>query len=344
MRVEERRRLALQPAQHRLGVFQKVQRHALAQHHLHGAHGVPGGDGVMQRLADHAVGFIPGCGPQMQGGQCVTVVIAFTQSLSQHRPEQRVVPIPPAFVVQRHDKQVGQRQLTQACLTHRPLHHRIAQRRAHAVQDGGAQQKGLNVGGLALQDLFQQIVLHQPMAAGEGLDERLGITAPRQRHRGHVQASGPAFGARIERLNLRLGQAERHRLVQKHVAFVSLEAQIVRPELKHLALGAQPRQCEARHVSRSDHQVQWRGQVVEQKRQQRIDRRAGGPLVIVEHQDQLAAPQDQPVDQMHQHRLGRESRPGLGQRQNVVTQLGADRPQACCQVRHELVGIAIPGV
>jgi len=60
-----------------------------------------------------------------------------------------------------------------------PLQNGITQRAAHAVQDGGAQEKRLDMGGLPPQDLLDQVVQHEMVAAGERFDEAGGIlTSP----------------------------------------------------------------------------------------------------------------------------------------------------------------------
>ena len=173
----------------------------------------------------------------------------FAQTLLQRGAEEMVVPEPAALVVQRHDKQPGQLQMAQRGVPDFCLHDCITQLWTHAVQDGRAEQERLDVRRLALQHFFEQVVQHQAVASGEGLDEPVRVTLPRQGHGRHLQACWPAFGARVQCLNLGLGQSERHRSVQKETGLLCTKAQVVLTDLQQLALGTQPGQGDGRHLA-----------------------------------------------------------------------------------------------
>jgi hypothetical protein len=51
---------------------------------------------------------------------------------------------------------------------------------------------------LALQNLFDQIVQHETVAAGENLDKTSGVCSPLHREGSHLQAGNPAFGAGLQ--------------------------------------------------------------------------------------------------------------------------------------------------
>ena len=100
-----------------------------------------------------------------------------------------MVAIPVALIVQRHDKQIGALQLLQNKLAVAPRglttvrhvtlsrlrgshaqsfsasRHGITQRAAHAVEDGGLEQEGLDVGRLGREHLGRQIIHDIAVAA-----------------------------------------------------------------------------------------------------------------------------------------------------------------------------------
>ena len=51
----------------------------------------------------------------------------------------------------------------------------FAERAAQAIENGCAQQESLNIFWLALENFFEQIIEHEAVAAGEGLDEAGGV-------------------------------------------------------------------------------------------------------------------------------------------------------------------------
>ena len=242
--VQVRRWLVLQPLKHGLGVLQKIQRHAMALHHLEGARRIACSHGVAQSLTDHALALIPGAGSQMQGRHR----FAGAKALLQHGAEEVVIAEPTSFLVKGHDKQVAKVKVAQGFAAALGLQDSITKLWTHSPQHRRPQQERLNPFGKALQHLFEQVLLRQPMAAGERPDERVRVTLPGQRHRRHVQPSRPTFGARIQGLNLRVGQPERHRLVQKQPRFLGSETQILRAQIEHLTPRAQPRQRDGRHL------------------------------------------------------------------------------------------------
>ena len=64
------------------------------------------------------------------------------------------------------------------------LQNGITQGTAHTVEDRCTQQKCLDAFGLLLQNLFNQIVQHEMVAAGERFDEAGGILMSLHRKRG----------------------------------------------------------------------------------------------------------------------------------------------------------------
>lgn len=54
------------------------------------------------------------------------------------------------------------------------------------------------MGWLAPQDFLDQIVQHEMVAAGEGLDEVGGVLVTLHRNRGQLQSGNPAFGPVVQ--------------------------------------------------------------------------------------------------------------------------------------------------
>ena len=93
-----------------------------------------------------------------------------------------MVAIPLAPVVQRHDKQVGLLQELQNTLTFAGgfivVHHSIAQRSAHTLQDGGVQQEALDALGLEGQNFTDKVIRHVAVVSGKALDEISAVAMP----------------------------------------------------------------------------------------------------------------------------------------------------------------------
>src|SRR4030067_2529682 len=91
-----------------------------------------------------------------------------------------VIAIPAPLTSQRRNEQVGAFEIFQGFLpgSRRRTQNSVTQRAAHAVKNGCAQQKSLNVFGLLMQDFFNQIVQHEMVAAGEILDKAGGVLMP----------------------------------------------------------------------------------------------------------------------------------------------------------------------
>ena len=198
----------------------------------------------------------------------------------------------------------GRNALAIPCLPFPIRQHGIAQRAAHAPKDGGAQQKRLHVGRLAVQHLFQQVIEHKVVAAAERADKAGRVGVALQRKRGQLQAGDPALGARLQRGHVGGGEVQAHALAQKRGRLLKRKAQIGGAQLGQPPARAQTRQRQLRIFARGEHQVQLRGQVLEQKGQCRVD---GGRLqrvVVVEHQDHARGQGVQLVQQRGEDRFG----------------------------------------
>ena len=107
--------------------------------------------------------------------------LRLAQARAQDVGKQVMIAIPLAPVVQRHHEQVGALQTVQrrraVCLPADGL----AQRTAQPLQNRSLQQEAADRFGLALQDLFDQIVDDVAVAAGECLNKTGAIGSPLHR-------------------------------------------------------------------------------------------------------------------------------------------------------------------
>ena len=338
----------LQPVHDRDGGAAKDQRHALAFDQPGGAVNIPGGDGMLEGLQVQAVGFEPGAGAQVAGGQACAVPAAgaVLQALAQQVGEQVVVAVPAALVVKRDDKQVAalnglQRRLAGPGVR---LQHGIAQRAAQPVKDGGAQQEGLDFRRLAAQHLLHQVIQDEVVAAGERVNKAGGIDAAGealQRQGGQLQTGDPTFGAGFQGGDLGGRKFQAHRLVEKAGGFGRGEAQIGDAQLGQLAASAQARQRQGRVFARGDHQVQLRRQALDQEGQGIVHGGVVHQVVVIQHQDQAPLGGGQVIEQGGQQRFGRR-RLGRTQRgQHALAERRVNALQRGDQVGQEAGGIAV---
>ena len=144
------------------------------------------------------------------------------------------------LVVQGDDEQVGAFEIFQGFLpgSRGVEQNSITQGTAQAIEDGGAQQESLDAFGLLLQDFFHQIVQHEMVAAGEGLDETGGVLMSLHGKRGQLQAGNPAFGAGFQRGDVFCREVQTHHLVEKLGGFGGGKTQVGGTQLGQLAPGA----------------------------------------------------------------------------------------------------------
>ena len=104
------------------------------------------------------------------------------QPLPQQLGEEMVIAVPAPLVVQGDDEQVGVLEVLQGLLPGGcgVGHHGITERAAEPIEDGRAQQEGLDGLGLPLEDLLEQVVEHEMVAAGERRDEAGDVLAALQ--------------------------------------------------------------------------------------------------------------------------------------------------------------------
>ena len=97
--------------------------------------------------------------------------IGAEQLVSQQLPEQVVVAVPLASVVERDQERVRPLDVSQHRRRARSVDHLVAQRGAEPVQDRRCQHEGAGLCGLAGKNLSGQIVDDVAVISGEGVDE-----------------------------------------------------------------------------------------------------------------------------------------------------------------------------
>ena len=201
-----------------------------------------------------------------------------------------VVAVPAPLVVQGDDEQVGPLEVLEGRLTGRRgvEQHGITERAAEAIEDGRPQQEGLHGLGLPLEDLFDQIVEHEAVAAGERRDEAGSVCTALQGDRGQLQAGDPALGAGFERGDVVGREVEVHHLVEKVGGLGRGEAQVGGAQLGQLASGAQSGQGQGWILTGGDDQVHLRRQVLDQEGQGIVHRPGVEDVVVVEHEHDIA--------------------------------------------------------
>src|SRR5579871_1811353 len=99
-----------------------------------------------------------------------------------------MIAIPVAFLVERHEKEIGLLQPLQRRLSVVPAGERVTERRAHPLEDRRAQQKRLNLGGLRGEHFLAEIRQYMPMAPPEGGDKLRRVRMLAQRKPGELQS------------------------------------------------------------------------------------------------------------------------------------------------------------
>jgi hypothetical protein len=111
----------------------------------------------------------------------------------------------------------------------------IAQRRAQAAEHSSLPQEGRQMRRQMADHLVQHIVEHKAMLPGEGGERLLRVGLPLHRQRGQMQARRPAFGALVERVDLRGRESVPGCLLRECSSFGSSEAQVGGAQVGQLA-------------------------------------------------------------------------------------------------------------
>ena len=194
--------------------------------------------------------------------------------------------------------------------------------------------------GLALQHLLDQVVDDVAVVPGEAGDEAGDVVAALHRERRQLERGDPPFGAPLQRGDVLRRQGQSHHLVEVRRSLVGREAQVGGADLDELAAPSQPRQRQRRVGAAGDHQVDLRGQVLQQERHPVLDVARVDDVVVVEHQHDIVRDGAELVEQRGEdrfdRRLGR-----LQERERTCTDPGHRRLQRGDQVGPEQRGIVV---
>ena len=198
---------------------------------------------------------------------------------------------------------------------------------------GRVEEKGAHLRGLGGQDLLEQIVQNEPVAAAELLDERsdrigrcrvagAGRDTATGREGRELEAGGPTLGPCFQGSHVGWSQLQAHDLVEEGIGLFGGEAQIGGADLEQLTTSPQTCQRQWRVRARRHGQGDLGWQVVEQKRHRVVDLRVVDHVVVVESEDSRARESIQVVDEAGDDVLDRQVAFGVHQHQRLATHLG----------------------
>jgi hypothetical protein len=123
-------------------------------------------------------------------------------------PEQVVVAEPRALGVEGDHERVRVFQVQQDLFRARAAGQQVGQFAVDPIQQRGAQQQILDVGGLAVQHFSEQVLGDGAVAAGELGHEPLRVRVAGQGEHREPEAGGPAFGPLVQQRRSGLGQRD----------------------------------------------------------------------------------------------------------------------------------------
>ena len=198
--------------------------------------------------------------------------------------------------------------------------------------------------GLPMQDLFDQVVDDVAVVPREARDEAGDIVAPLHRERRQLESGDPAFGAPLQRGDVPRSEIQPHHLVEVGGGLVRREAQIGGADLDELAPRPQAGQRQRRIGAGGDHQVDLWGQVLQQERHPVLDVVRVDHVVVVEHQHDVVRHRAELVEQRGEDRLDRRWLGPLQQGQRPCADPRRHRLQRGHQVGPERRGLVVAWV
>ena len=122
---------------------------------------------MADRIGRRTIVLVPLARPPVQGRYLIRLLRH--QVHAKNIGKKMVIAIPVALVIQRNDKEVAALQGFQSRVAFLLTGDGITQRAAQPVENGGLQQEAADRFRLTLQNLFDQIVQDETVAAGESL-------------------------------------------------------------------------------------------------------------------------------------------------------------------------------
>ena len=193
--------------------------------------------------------------------------------------EQRVVAVAGA-VAQRHQQAVEAVQPGQQQVAVVPIADRIGQGGVEAFQQRGLQQELLRLRRQVGEDLLGQVVGDAAGLAGEAFQVAATAVVGIEPQRGELQRGRPALGVLLQPREGGLGQGRS----EHRPGFGGVERQGARVDPFQTAAGGQPRQRQRRRRAAGQQQVQAGAAMLDQARDQRIQRGSGRAVVVVQDQ------------------------------------------------------------
>jgi len=198
---------------------------------------------------------------------------------------------------------------------------RIAQRTAEPVEPGRVEQEGLHRFGLAAEDLLGEVIEDIAVATVEAIDRGVEIVLALHRECCELQGGDPALRARIEQRDLGAREVQAGHLIEELGRLPRRETQVGSPQFQHLPPAAQERQGQRGIGVAGDDQVQGRWQMRQQELHAPVDRPRLDGVIVIQHQGAIGRQRGQLVEQRAEDRLDRRR---VGRPQ----QRGHLRPQA----------------
>ena len=165
--------------------------------------------------------------------------------------------------------------------------HGIAQCAGQTVEDGSVPEKVPDGLGLALQDLFHEVIDDVAVIPGEARDKPGDVGLPLHRKRRELQRGDPPFCSPLQRCHVPCSQIQTHRVTEVGGGLVRRKPQIRRSDFDELTSGPQASQRQRRVGATGDHHVHPRWKVVKQEGHPVVDVVSVDEVVVVEHQYDL---------------------------------------------------------
>ena len=243
---------------------------------------VIGRAGVTQGLALAAVRGQPRRRAAMEHSPLVAPL--GSELRAQQLAHQRVVAEPASGAAERGHHRVAPHEIRQPRCAVAAFGERVGQVAREGIHDRRPQEECPQVSGLAVEQLFEEIVGHRPVRRREGGHVRLGLRMVAQRERRQPQSGGPALRATAEHGDLLRVQGCA-RLGEQLRGLVLGESQMALTDLAQPVREPQPREAQRRVLARHEDEPERRRCL----RQQAVE--VGGDLAtvdlveVVEHED-----------------------------------------------------------
>ena len=186
-----------------------------------------------------------------------------TQLGAQQLAHQRVVGEPAAGAADRGHHRVAPHQVRQPCCAIAAFGEHVGQVAGEGIHDRRPQQEGPQIGRLAVEQLFEEVVGDRLVGRRESGDVRLGLRVVAQGERRQPQRRGPAFGATAEHGEL-VRVERRARMLEQLSGLVLGEGQMALTDLAQPVRQAQAREAQRRVLARDEDEPERGGCLREQ--------------------------------------------------------------------------------